>query len=98
MRERILEGTPLQETISTMELEAFSDEDEDDALVDVARDVQNIMPTGAFIFGPFSRNYSLNDFDDNCGAKLCVRNRITFPWCIQNGGCRPSCAVSRGKL
>merc|ERR1719369_1388290 len=40
LRERILEGTPLQETISTMELEAFSDEDEDDALVDVARDVQ----------------------------------------------------------
>jgi len=45
LRERILEGTPLQETISTMELEAFSDEDEDDALVDVARDVQNMMPT-----------------------------------------------------
>jgi len=43
LRERILEGTPLQETIASMELERLSDDDDDDGLVDIARDFDKLI-------------------------------------------------------
>ena len=46
MRERILEGTPLQETIASMELERLSDDDDDDGLVDIARDFDKLISAG----------------------------------------------------
>lgn len=45
MQERIIEGTPLQETMANMDLEDFSDE-ENDGLVDVVQEMEKLSTTG----------------------------------------------------